>query len=217
MLNLKSRLFLCALVLISGLISSANAQSEDSAVSQLVAILEQSGSMQAEVEQLVLDQNGRELQQSLARLKMQKPDHFSWELIEPYEELMVTNGEKIWRYEPDLEQVTIQTFDNDLSRTPVLLLNGDAESLQNSYAISMRQLPDSAQQFQLLPLSSGALFERLSLTFDDNVLQEMQFEDSLGQKTSLYFSSLESNVTFANSVFEFSIPPGIEVVDTTQD
>src|SRR5688500_5723832 len=73
----------------------------DAAVKQLAAILDTTTTLTAEVEQLLMDQDGRELQENRAELMMQKPASFYWAIKEPYEELMVTDGKLIWRYEPD--------------------------------------------------------------------------------------------------------------------
>ncbi|MDT8397010.1 MAG: outer membrane lipoprotein chaperone LolA [Pseudomonadales bacterium] len=213
-------LWACLLGLLMAIFSwSSGAQPVESgspAVMQLTAILEKTGSLRAEVEQLMLDQEGRELQEVRATLIMQKPDHFYWQTSEPYEQLMLTDGQKIWIYEPDLEQVTIQAFDAEVGRTPVLLLSGSAASLAEAYDIEMALLPHNGRtRFVLLPKDPGSLFERLSLTFFDDKLEEMQFEDSLGQKTSLSFSGQEVNVPIAPEVFEFVIPPGTDVIDGT--
>ena len=85
---------------------------------------------------LTLDQDGREIQESVARLIMEKPYKVSWEIVSPYQELMLTDGSRIWRYEHDLEQVSIDAFNNDISRTPVLLLNGEAAAIADSYHIA---------------------------------------------------------------------------------
>lgn len=197
---------------------TAYAQTEESslAVNQLVEILSQSESMLADVEQLMLDQAGYEMQAMTVRLMMQKPDHFYWKTLEPYEELMVTNGEKLWVYEPDLDQVTIREFETDLSRSPVLLLNGDAESLSKAFEISRHvMLDDLHVQYVLLPKDPASLVLRLSLVFVDDVLEEMQYENSLGAKTSLTFSNLEVNVDIDSGLFEFEPPAGIDIIDTT--
>jgi outer membrane lipoprotein carrier protein len=210
-------IFPLLMVFLNPFLLSAYAQG-DSAVNQLVAILSQSSSMQADVEQLTLDQGGVELQEVKARLVMQKPDHFYWELSEPYEELMVTNGDKVWIYEPDLDQVTIRDFETDLSRTPLLFLNADAELLARTYSVSRNVLPDSQYaRFVLLPLEPGSQLERLSLTFLEDKLEEMQYETTLGQSISLYFSNLEVNFAVDMDLFEFMPPTGIEIIDTTEN
>lgn len=181
----------------------------------MTTLLAQTSTLTAEVEQLQMDQDGRELQENRSQLVMQKPASFSWHITEPYEELMVTDGTTIWRYEPDLEQVTIQPFEDDVDRTPVMLLNGDADSISTAYEVSATQMSDTVWRFVLLPRSADRLFERLSLTFDGPVLQEMQFEDSLGQQTSLAFRLVRRNEPVSPELFTFTPPEGVDIIDNT--
>jgi len=188
------------------------------AVQQLEAILQQTRSFSAAVQQLQVDQDGRELQESQAELVMQKPGSFYWELISPYSELMVTDGDLIWRYEPDLEQVTIQPFDAELDRTPIMLMNGNAQEIAATYEVTMGTMEDiRVSRFILIPRSPSRLFERLAVTFRDADLIEMQFEDSLGQQTSLSFDNIVRNQPLAADQFQFTPPAGVEVIDTTEE
>lgn len=186
---------------------------QEDAVQVLEALLAQTQSLRAEVNQLLMDQDGRELQETTAVLSMRKPASFAWQVTEPYEELMVTDGTTIWRYEPDLEQVTVQDFDDELDRTPVMLLNGDAESIGNAYAVELTRMDEDILRFVLQPLRPSTLFERMSLTFEGPVLREMQFEDSLGQQTSLGFSRVERNLELPDATFVFTPPDGVELID----
>ena len=213
------RFALLSLVLTVVLACPAQAQEpldEVASLQQLTGILAQTRSMRAAVEQLLIDQDGREIQETRAELLMRKPASFSWHVTEPWEELMVTNGELIWRYEPDLEQVTIQNFDTGLDRTPVMLLNGTAETIAEAYEVSGIDMGDGlVWRFILLPRKTTSLFERLSLTFAGDVLQEMQFEDSLGQQTSLSFTSVERNTGISDDSFRFVPPAEVEIIDNT--
>lgn len=192
----------------------ATTQSAD--VNRLEQILQLTQTYSATVEQLQVDQDGRELQQSSARLVMDKPSRFYWEVTAPYAELMVTDGKLIWRYEPDLEQVSIQHFNDELDRTPIMLLNGDAKAIASAYEVSFVAMEDQhIARFILQPRNPGSLFERMALTFMDNELIEMQFEDSLGQQTSLSFHDIKRNQIIEAGIFSFTPPAGVEIIDTT--
>jgi outer membrane lipoprotein carrier protein len=188
----------------------------EAAVKQLTAILDTTTTLTAEVEQLVMDQDGRELQENRGELVMQKPASFYWAIKEPYEELTVTDGSVIWHYEPDLDQLTIQEFSDDAERTPVMLLNGNAASITESYEVTATTMDSTRTRFVLLPKKPGNLFERLSLTFKGSDLEEMQFEDSLGQQTSLTFRQVVRNQTIDSTKFHFTPPEGVEVIDNTE-
>ncbi len=190
---------------------------EEYALHQLVTVLQLTKSLQANVEQLLLDQEGRETQETSAKLIMQKPHNFRWEVVKPYQEVIVTDGQKIWRYEPDLDQVTISAFNSKLDHTPVMLLDGDEQSIGNSYKVSATKLTDGVrQQFVLQPKQPDSLFTTLTLTFNVAVLEEMHFEDSLGQKTSLTFKVEQRNQSVDAGLFHFTPPKGVEVIDNTQ-
>lgn len=188
------------------------------AVQRLEGVLQQTQSLSASVQELQIDQDGREVQESQAELVMQKPSSFYWERTSPYPELMVTDGRLIWRYEPDLEQVTIQPFDAELERTPIMLLNGNAQEIAATYDVTAAG-PDERgiSRFILVPRSPGRLFERLAVTFRNADLIEMQFEDSLGQQTSLSFQQIVRNQPLAADQFRFTPPGGVEIIDTTEE
>lgn len=196
----------------------AIASANDFALQQLVSVLQATASLTAEVEQLLLDQEGREVQETRALLSMQRPSSFRWEVTRPYSELMVTDGDTMWRYEPDLEQVTIQHFDEALDRTPVMLLNGTASTIAAAYEVSAASLAEGRQTlFTLLPKQASTLFERISLSFEGPTLLEMHFEDSLGQRTTLLFGNVRRNPVLEPAQFRFEPPAGIDVVDGRLD
>ena len=93
----------CARILLTSLLAwscpLATAQQavsqEEGAVAALESILSQTSTLSAEVDQLFMDQDGRELQETRALLLMEKPAHFRWEVTEPYEDLTVTDGETL--------------------------------------------------------------------------------------------------------------------------
>ena len=217
---MKNPLLICCLLPVLAFAQSGEAPSDMAAAEQLAAILEQTRTLRSEVSVLTLDQDGREVQESTAQLIMQKPDQFYWEILSPYSELMVTDGDVIWRFEPDLEQVTVEPFNNDIRRTPAMLLNGDAADIVDAYTISAGSLDAAGStdktRFILYPKGNDSLFTRLSLTFNGAVLEEMQFEDSLGQKTSLVFSDVEANTAIDPATFTFTIPADVEVIDNTR-
>jgi outer membrane lipoprotein carrier protein len=198
--------------------SVASNDSNKEAAEQLAAILQQMNTLSADVEQLTLDQDGREIQEFQAKLILVKPDHFYWEILSPYSESMIADGTRIWRIEPDLDQVTVEDFQNDSGRNPLLLLNGDAEMLAGSYTIAAAKMEQgNLQRFILIPIAPDSQIERLSLTFAENLIQEMQFESSLGQKTSLTFNTPQINIDIDPVVFEFHLAEGMELIDNTGD
>lgn len=182
----------------------------------LISTLGETSSIQADVEQLILSQDGREIQALQAELVMQKPDKLNWHVIEPYEEIMVSDGESLWYYEPDLEQVSIQDFPDDVENNPILLLNDDLQAIENAYEVSMGYVDEEVTQYILLPLTASSSYERFSMTFSGPDLVQMQFESSVGQLTSFSFTNIINNAAIEPTAFTFAIPADIEIIDSRQ-
>lgn len=47
--------------------------------------------------------------------------------------------QKVWLYDPDLEQVTIQELDQRLTHTPALLLSGDVSTISENFEVSHKE------------------------------------------------------------------------------
>lgn len=192
------------------------ATAEGYALKQLVAVLAQTTTLQSDVHQLLMDQDGRELQETDAKLAMQKPGSFRWEVTKPFNELMVTDGKIIWRFEPDLQQVTIAAFNTKVDRSPVMLLNGSEQSIGEGYTVSSTLIDGVHQRFLLEPKKPDSLFTRMSMTFKGAILEELQFEDSLGQQTSLSFENVQRNLMLDATLFQFTPSSGVDVIDNTK-
>ncbi len=193
---------------------SSSVLAQQDPLQDLLATLARTSSFQADVEQLILSQDGREINALKATLILQKPDSLYWHVTEPYEESMITDGESLWYYEPDLEQVSIQDFPRDVEDNPMLLLNSDMQALADAYTVSMGYFDDEIKQFVLLPIKPSSSYERLSLTFSGDDLVQMQFESSVGQLTSFSFTNIINNQSIAPEVFSFKIPADIEIIDS---
>jgi outer membrane lipoprotein carrier protein len=128
-----------------------------------------------------------------------------------YVALLVSNGEKVWLYDPDLEQVTIQTLDQRLTHTPALLLSGDVSKISENFAISHSE-SGTVVDFILKPKSKDSLFDSLRLSFRNKVLNDMQLIDSIGQRTNILFLGVKMNEALDDGLFTFDIPQGADVI-----
>ncbi len=147
------------------LASLSSAQTQQTPLQELVAILAQTSTMQAEVEQLILSQDGREIQALQAELVMQKPDQLYWRVTEPYEELMLSDGLTLWYYEPDLEQVSIRDFPSDVENNPIFLLNDDLQAIADAYEVNIGYVDEEVRQYLLLPLRPDSSYEAFQSDF----------------------------------------------------
>ncbi|MEX6503827.1 outer membrane lipoprotein chaperone LolA [Pseudomonas zhanjiangensis] len=184
---------------------------EDAAVQRLTQLLNQAQTITARFSQLTLDGSGTQLQETAGQLALKRPGLFRWHTDEPMEQLLVSNGKKVWLYDPDLEQVTIQTLDQRLTHTPALLLSGDVSQIRENFEISFKE-GGSVVDFILKPKSKDTLFDTLRLSFRSGTLNDMQLIDSIGQRTNILFLNVKMNEPLDDGQFSFDIPEGADVI-----
>ena len=127
------------------------------------------------------------------------------------EQLLVSNGEKVWLYDPDLQQVTIQQLDQRLTHTPALLLSGDVSTISENFEVSHKEVGDVID-FTLRPKARDTLFDSLRLSFRGGVINDMQLIDSVGQRTNILFMGVKMNEPLNSGLFQFEIPEGADVI-----
>ncbi|MCG4455079.1 MULTISPECIES: outer membrane lipoprotein chaperone LolA [unclassified Pseudomonas] len=184
---------------------------DDASAQRLTALLNQAKTISARFSQLTLDGSGTQLQETAGQLVLKRPGLFRWHTDAPMEQLLVSNGEKVWLYDPDLEQVTIQTLDKRLTHTPALLLSGDVSQIQENFEISHKE-GGNVVDFMLKPKSKDTLFDSLRLSFRSGVLNDMQLIDTIGQRTNILFLNVEMNESVDDKLFTFEIPEGADVL-----
>jgi len=165
---------------------------EEAATKRLTELLNQAQTINARFSQLTLDASGTQLQETAGELVLKRPGLFRWHTDQPMEQLLVSNGEKVWLYDPDLEQVTIQTLDQRLTHTPALLLSGDVSQIRENFEIDYKE-GGSVVDFILKPKAKDSLFDSLRLSFRNRMLNDMQLIDSIGQRTNILFLNVKMN------------------------
>ena len=130
----------------------------------------------------------------------------------PLEQFVVSDGNQLWLYDPDLEQVTVQAMGQHVVQTPALLLSGNVDELDDIFQIRLMPGEEDEQQFELTPKQGDSLFEQLRLTFSEGTLVQMHMADSLGQRSSLEFSNTQVNPLLEDSLFQFTPPEGVDVI-----
>lgn len=144
-------------------------------------------------------------------MQVKRQGLFRWETTSPMKQLIVTSGKTVWIYDPDLQQATRQTLDEQMSNTPALLLSGRSAQIMKSYKVTQ---PNSAvPYFILYPRAKDGVFESLAIRFEGNVPAQMVLSDSLGQQTTVNFTEAKLNPVIANSQFAFVPPKGVDVID----
>lgn len=145
-------------------------------------------------------------------MKVARPGKFYWETLKPAKQLIVTTGQSVWIYDPDLEQAVKQNMDEQVANTPALLLSGNAQEIMKSYDVSQ---PDAKKTYySLKPKNTEGAFDRLLISFGkNNAPTLMILEDSLGQTTTISFKNVKVNTSVNQNVFNFIAPKGTDILE----
>ncbi len=184
---------------------------------ELAQLLETYKTIQGEFEQSIKDEKGIVVQEtSSGKFVVKSPGFFHWDTLEPFPQLLVSNLDKIWLYDSDLEQVTIRPYSQEVDQSPALLLSGNVEKISAIYNIQKINTDVNAEgitgRFVLSPKATNNIFVRLELGFIDKDLSEMNLVDSLGQTTRFILKNTRLNEPVDDSIFDFTIPDGIDVL-----
>jgi outer membrane lipoprotein carrier protein len=166
---------------------------------------------QADFTQTVVDSNGQSLQESQGRVWIQRPGQFRWDYRTPYRQLIVADGERLWTYDEDLEQATVERVDAALSSTPAMLLSGfrPLEEVMRWSRIGER---DGLDWYRLDPKQKDAAVEQVQIGFDDGQVAVIDVRDGFGNQTRIRFSDIESNKTLGADRFRVELPPGTDII-----
>lgn len=167
--------------------------------------------LQAQFEQVLTDRSGQVIERSHGVLAIRRPDRFRWDYRQPYEQVIVADGERVWLYDSDLAQVTVRKLDETLSATPAMLLSGEG-ALEENFSVVDSARDGGLEWVRLEPRRDDTDFKWVRLGFDSGALAYMELADKLGQTTRLEFSNLERNPPLDPARFTFTPPPGVDVI-----
>jgi len=208
-LSRSSRLL--GLTLLLGTLLSANALALDGQ-QQLRAFLQGLKTFKAEFTQEVVGNPQSGVLFSEGTLYLQRPGRFRWEYRTP-PQLVVADGQRVWMYDQELEQISHQSQARALQGTPAQLLVETAP-LERYFEITDLERAGDLAWVRLRPLADESEFAQILLGFADSRLQELEMADQFGQTTYFRFRATERNPQIDPELFVFRAPPGIDVMGT---
>ena len=201
---------LCVVVLVC-LTPGVNAAAPQPGSEQLTEFLTNVETMSARFSQTLLDEDLAVVEVSAGNFAISRPGRFRWDYTEPYEQLILADGDRLWIYDAELEQASVRTVDAVLATTPAMLLSGDTD-ISAGYEIVDRGLEDDVMWAELTPRTDEAEFVRLRLGFMGGEIRLMELFDRLGQTTRVEFFDVVRNPVLGGELFNFSPPDGVDVI-----
>lgn len=168
---------------------------------------------QAHFEQTVFDVRGQPLEQTSGRLYLAPPDRFHWSYQTPYQQQIISDGENVWLYDRDLEQVIARTL-AQTSATPAMIFS-DPEQLQHHFERRELEQEDEYHWLELRPRADDSEYQSLRLAFHatTRLPARLIISDQLQQTTRIDFSRARRNPVLDDALFTLRIAPGVELID----
>ena len=182
-----------------------------SGLDQLHAFLEGTQSAHGTFRQVVVKKDRSASQTSSGTFAFRRPGKFRWAYDKPFDQLIVGDGEKVWVYDRDLNQVMVRKLDAALGATPAALLAGD-NALEKNFTLVAAGEGEGMEYVDATPKSSESQFTRIRIGFTDNLPRKMLLTDAFGQTTELAFADMRRNPALAPDLFTFTLPKGADVV-----
>ena len=161
--------------------------------------------------QRVFDADGRLTEETDGRVALAAPRQFRWEYADPYPQLIVADGDHVWVYDPDLEQVQVRKQALEEQQSPLAALVDPGE-LERQFTVAEAPAADGLAWVVLTPKSEEAQIASARLGFRGADLARMTMQDALGQRTEIVFEGWRRNPAFAADTFRFTPPAGVDVV-----
>lgn len=196
------------LIFLGGMLASTLACA--AGIDQLKAFWATTQSAQGAFAQSVVGKSGRKPQNSVGSFTLMRPGKLRWAYEKPMRLLLVADGEKLWTYDADLNQVTVGKIDKALGATPAALLTGEA--LDKHFTLTDVGTADGMEIVDALPKGADSTFVRVRIGLSNNLPRLMEVEDNFGQTTTVLFTEFQPNPLLAKDAFRFTPPAGADVV-----
>ena len=197
---------IAALLMVAPLLAHADG------IESLKAFFKSTNAMRAHFHQVVTDAQGGKVQEVQGNMQLQRPGKFRWDYDQPYVQQIIGDGERVWLYDPDLNQVTVRAMNKAIGSSPASLLAGAQDAERNFTLTAVSERSDGLEWVQAVPKAEESGFDKVLLGFSGHGLQKMELHDSFGHTTTIQFSQLERNPSLNSGSFKFKVPAGADVV-----
>jgi outer membrane lipoprotein carrier protein len=161
--------------------------------------------------QTVTSVDGVRKRVSSGSFEFTRPDRFRFAYAKPHEQLIVADGQRVWLYDVELNQVTVRAMSQALGATPTALLAGAA--LERDFELSAQPASDGVDWVLALPRQKeGATVESIRVGFRGGTLAALEMRDVFGQRSMLQFSDVVANAKLGDERFRFTPPAGADVI-----
>jgi len=178
---------------------------------QLKQFVEQVQAATGSFTQQVADDRGQLRQAQQGEFAFQRPGKFRWQTLQPYEQLVISDGSVLRQYDPDLAQVTERPVGESIGASPAAILFGSG-SLEDAFELTSLAERDGLAWLRAKPRSGDAGFAHVDIGFAEGMPHRLELLDAFGQTTRIGLTDIAANPTLRSGIFDFDVPEDVDVV-----
>ena len=179
---------------------------------RLNRFLEGLDTLQAQFQQTVISAGLDQAMSSKGTFYLKRPGRFRWTYNDPAGQFVIADGERVWLYDAELEQVSHQSQKEALRGTPALLLSGSGPVEEHFEVIELGSRV-GLEWLELLPRGEESEIIKVQVAFRGDQLDRLEMIDSFGQITRFRFAGIQRNPVLDPSLFRFDPPPGVDMLE----
>ena len=151
---------------------------------------------------------------SSGTFEFSRPGRFRFVYKKPFEQTIVADGQTLWLYDVDLNQVTARAQAKALGSTPAALIASaaDLKALESDFALKADADSEGLEWVLATPKTKDSALQAVRVGFKAGELAVLEIVDSFGQKSSLRFNAFKANVALEATAFQFKPPAGADVI-----
>ena len=145
------------------------------------------------------------------QLLFQKPNLFRMEIGSPVSQTIISDGEYLWVYDKDLEQVIVSHLTNSLSEMPFMrLLSEPRDFLMGSEIVNLSQ---NEKRFRISVKENENPLEFVDLDFTDGLISRVFVASRIGEPLEVFFNQMSLSKFLPKENFIFVLPKNIDLID----
>ena len=151
---------------------------------------------------------------SSGRFEFLRPNRFRFEYTKPFEQTIVADGQTLWLYDVDLNQVTARKQQEVLGSTPAALIAAgtDMKALTEVFDLKAAPAQDGLEWLEAKPKAKDGQLQTVRVGFRQGQLAALDIADSLGQRSVLTFTQWQGDAPLKADRFRFQPPAGADVI-----
>lgn len=141
----------------------------------------------------------------------ERPGRFLWQVTQPYRQLILTDGQDLYQYDPDLSQVTVRAVGKSLGDSPAAVLFGNGQ-VDDLFTLSPLPDQDGLAWLRAVPKQPDSGLRQIDMGLRDGLPVKLLLKDGFGQITQVDITALTPKTSLPADTFKFKLPPNTDLV-----